>query len=112
MEYLNFADVIQLTREGIDHGLLNNHYNGRIIQILWHNHSDVCRYHNPPHLHVRYGDYEVTITLKDYVVKGNMPAKELKRIFKWMEEHHEDLMNNWNRLQNGEEAYKIGTSKK
>lgn len=68
--------------------------------------------HNPPHLHVRYGDYEVTITLKDYIVKGNMPAKELKRIFKWMEEHQEDLMNNWHRLQNGEEAYKIEATKK
>lgn len=63
--------------------------------------------HNPPHLHVRYGDYEATITLKDYIIKGHMPGKELKRVLKWMEDHQEDLMENWNRLQNGEEAYKI-----
>ncbi len=63
--------------------------------------------HNPPHIHVRYGDYEVTITVKDYIVNGSMPRKELKRIFQWMEGHQEALMDNWNRLHNGEEAIKI-----
>lgn len=29
--------------------------------------------HNPPHFHVRYGDFEAIITIRDGVVKGEMP---------------------------------------
>lgn len=63
--------------------------------------------HNPPHFHVRYGDYEATITIKDGIVKGELPRKVLKYVFLWMDEHKDELLNNWHRLQNGEEAKKI-----
>ena len=29
--------------------------------------------HNPPHFHVRYGEFEAIITIRDGVVKGEMP---------------------------------------
>ena len=29
--------------------------------------------HAPPHFHVWYGDYKVTITIQDGIVTGNMP---------------------------------------
>ena len=63
--------------------------------------------HNPPHFHIRYGDYDAIITIDSGIVKGNMPSKELKMIFKWMDDHKEELKDNWNRLQNGEEVIKI-----
>lgn len=63
--------------------------------------------HNPPHFHIRYGDYDAIITIDSGIVKGNMPSKELKMIFKWMDDHKSELMENWSRLQNGEEAIKI-----
>ena len=68
--------------------------------------------HNPPHFHIRYGDYDATITIDRGIVKGNMPKKELKMVFKWMESHTNELKENWNRLQNGEEAIKIKPFKK
>lgn len=40
--------------------------------------------HNPPHFHVRYGDNEAIITIKDGIVKGELPRKVLKDVFKWM----------------------------
>ena len=31
--------------------------------------------HNPPHFHIRYGDYDATITIDHGIVKGNMPKR-------------------------------------
>ena len=48
--------------------------------------------HNPPHFHVRYGDYRCTVTISKGVVKGQLPRKALKKVFEWMDEHHDELM--------------------
>lgn len=63
--------------------------------------------HNPPHFHVRYGDYQAIVTIKDGIVKGELPKHVLKQVFQWMEEHEQELIDNWQRLQNGEQARKI-----
>ena len=64
---------------------------------------------DPIHLifYVRYGDYRCTVTINKGVVKGELPRKALKKVFEWMDEHHDELMANWTRLQNGEEALPI-----
>ena len=62
---------------------------------------------NPPHFHVRYGDYEAIITIKEGIVKGELPKKILKDVFKWMELHQKELEINWERLQAGQEIIKI-----
>lgn len=33
--------------------------------------------HHPPHFHAWYGDYKVIVTIKDGVVKGEMPVELL-----------------------------------
>ena len=63
--------------------------------------------HNPPHFHVRYGDYEAIVTIDKGVVKGEMPRNALKQVFRWMELNKEELAANWQRLQQGEEPKKI-----
>ena len=63
--------------------------------------------HNPPHFHVRYGDYEAIVTIDKGVVKGEMPRNVLKQVFRWMELNKEELAANWQRLQQGEEPEKI-----
>ena len=60
--------------------------------------------HNPPHFHIRYGDYQAIVTIEKGVVKGEIPSSVLKQVFRWMELHKEELMM---RLQNGEEVHKI-----
>lgn len=67
----------------------------------------VPNYHNPPHFHIRYGDYQAIITIHKGIVKGEIPSNALKQVFHWMELHKQELVDNWNRLQNGEEAQKI-----
>lgn len=63
--------------------------------------------HNPPHFHVRYGDYEAIITIKDGIVKGMLPKKVLKSVFNWMDIHQSELEINWKRLQEGKDVIKI-----
>lgn len=63
--------------------------------------------HNPPHFHVRYGDNEAIITIKDGIVKGELPRKVLKDVFKWMDLHQAELSENWQRLQDGKDIVKI-----
>ena len=80
--------------------------------------AEICRFygiiiamfaddHNPPHIHIRYGDYDAIITIDHGIVKGTMPSKELKLVFTWMDSHKAELKANWERLQNGEEAVRI-----
>ncbi len=63
--------------------------------------------HNPPHFHVRYGDYEAIITIKEGIVKGSLPKKVLKSVFNWMDMHQSELETNWERLQEGKDVIKI-----
>lgn len=63
--------------------------------------------HNPPHFHVRYGEFEAIITIRDGVVKGEMPRKVLRDVFTWMKLHQDELDMNWQRLQEGKYIVKI-----
>lgn len=57
--------------------------------------------HHHPHFHAWYGDYKIIVTIKDGVVKGEMPGRAVKLILEWLDLHREDLMENWYRSQNG-----------
>ena len=63
--------------------------------------------HNPPHFHAWYGDYKVTISIKDGIVKGEMPGRALRLILEWLDLHRDELMENWMRAQNGGTLEKI-----
>jgi hypothetical protein len=47
------------------------------------------------------------VTINKGVVKGELPRNALKKVFQWMDEHHDELMANWARLQQGEDALPI-----
>ena len=63
--------------------------------------------HNPPHFHAWYGDYKVTVGIKDSLVKGEMPGRALRLILDWLDLHREELMNNWTLAQKGSALEKI-----
>lgn len=54
--------------------------------------------HNPPHIHVRYAGYRTSITIDGHEAKGPLPQRLLKMVCQWMDEHRDELMENWNRL--------------
>ena len=63
--------------------------------------------HNPPHFHVWYGDYKITVSIEDGITEGKMPKRALKMIFEWLELNREKLLLNWNRARNGEPLKRI-----
>ena len=56
---------------------------------------------------MRYGDYRCTVTISKGVVKGQLPRKALKTVFEGMDVHYDELMANWARLQDGDDALPI-----
>lgn len=67
--------------------------------------------HSPAHFHAWYNDYKVIVSIKDGVVKGEMPGRALKMILEWLEIHREELLDNWVKAQNGTPLEKIAPLK-
>lgn len=63
--------------------------------------------HNPPHFHVFYQGYKAIITIKDGIVTGSLPRRALRLVYEWLDEHADELMDNWERLSRHEEPRKI-----
>ena len=63
--------------------------------------------HNPPHIHVKSGDGEFTITIKDRIVEGRAKSKTIQLVNSFMDEHEEEIMEIWNKAQRGEKINKI-----
>ena len=39
--------------------------------------------HNPPHVHVKYGEYQASVEIKSLNVKGKLPPRALKMVREW-----------------------------
>lgn len=63
--------------------------------------------HNPPHFHVVYQGYKAIITIKDGIVTGSLPRRALNLVFDWLDEHKQELLDNWERLSRRETPVKI-----
>jgi hypothetical protein len=66
--------------------------------------------HNLPHFHARYNDYEVSITWTTgdlTVLAGNGPPTMMSTVFTWARQHLDEIIANWERLQNGKPVQKI-----
>lgn len=48
--------------------------------------------HNPPHFHVWYDDYQAEITIKEGIVRGEMPRRALLLVFEWLDLHRDELL--------------------
>jgi hypothetical protein len=60
------------------------------------------REHPPPHFHARYQDQEVTIDIQTGLVTGKMSRRALNLLFDWLDEHRDELLENWDRARQGE----------
>ena len=63
--------------------------------------------HNPPHIHVKSGEGEFTITIKDRVVEGRAKSKTIRKINEFIDEHEDEIMNLWDKAQRGETIKKV-----
>lgn len=63
--------------------------------------------HNPPHIHVRYGEYNFTITFDDRVVVGSAPSDVIAEVNKFMDKHIDELWDLWAKAVRGDKINKI-----
>ncbi|WP_303030360.1 DUF4160 domain-containing protein [uncultured Duncaniella sp.] len=63
--------------------------------------------HNPPHIHVRRGGEEFTITIKDRIVEGRAKAKSIAMVNEFLDQHESEVMDLWEKAQRGEKITKI-----
>ena len=64
--------------------------------------------HNPPHIHVRCGEGEFTITIRDRIVEGKAKLKVIQSVNRFLDEHEKEVMELWEKAQRGEKIEKIG----
>ena len=58
--------------------------------------------HNPPHFHAEYGGFKCLVdVLTGSVIRGSLPARQLKLVLAWNELHRDELMQNWELAKQG-----------
>ena len=56
--------------------------------------------HNPPHIHVLYGEHAAAIAVRDGVVlDGYLPVHQLGQVQEWVVLHREELLDMWDTQQ-------------
>ena len=64
--------------------------------------------HNPPHFHAQYGEYNCSIDIQTLaIIEGSLPARALGLVIEWAIKHKEELMNNWNLIEQQKPLNKI-----
>jgi hypothetical protein len=64
--------------------------------------------HQLPHFHARFGEYKATFTITPPVLlAGAMPRKQQNLILAWAELHGEELLENWQRVEQEQPLDKI-----
>lgn len=75
--------------------------------IIIYMYREIGGHHNEPHIHVKYNEYEMSITIKGKVLNGKLPNKQQKLIDAWLILHQEELQAAWYALNNDGEILKI-----
>ena len=63
--------------------------------------------HNPPHIHVSYGEYNAVFSFDGEIAEGRMPSKQKTLIQAWILLHNDELNANWELAMNKEPLFKI-----
>jgi hypothetical protein len=60
------------------------------------------RDHDPPHFHATYGEFEISVTIRDGLVTGEFPRRARAHVLEWLDLHREELLANWERARANE----------
>jgi hypothetical protein len=64
--------------------------------------------HNPPHFHAFYNDSKALFSIDPLeMVEGNLPPRIHGVVIEWISMHKDELLDNWNKLQNEQKPKKI-----
>jgi len=66
------------------------------------------RQHKAPHIHVKYQDHEVVVSIPEgEVLGGSIPSPKMKLLQAWIELHKDELIADWELAVSGQHPYKI-----
>lgn len=60
------------------------------------------RDHDPPHFHAIYGEFEITVRIRDGAVTGRFPTRARGHVLEWLQLHRAELLDAWERARAGE----------
>ena len=64
--------------------------------------------HKTPHIHARYQDEEVVLSIPDgKILIGKLKPAKLKLVQAWVDIHRDELMADWELAVKGQEIFKI-----
>jgi hypothetical protein len=67
------------------------------------------RRHHLPHVHVKYQNEEVVLSIPEgNVLEGNLKSNKMKLVQAWIEIHQDELLANWELASQGQTIFKIG----
>ena len=75
--------------------------------ILIYLYKEIGGHHNEPHIHVRYNEYEMSMTLEGKILDGNIPNKQKKIVEAWRVVHEDELKAAWYAYNSDGEIVKI-----
>jgi hypothetical protein len=59
--------------------------------------------HPPPHLHAIYAGHESTVDIRTgTMISGDLPRRAAKLVEEWRAAHANELMDNWQRAEDGQ----------
>lgn len=74
---------------------------GIVVSMFWDE-------HNPPHFHVRFGEYKCSIDINNIsIIVDDLPKKQRRLVLAWAEIHQKELLNNWELCQNDKQPMQI-----
>ncbi|MGQ0713844.1 MAG: DUF4160 domain-containing protein [Gemmatimonadaceae bacterium] len=57
--------------------------------------SILYRDHDPPHFHATYGEYRMTVGIRDGTVTGKFPRRAQAHVLEWLALHRAALQEDW-----------------
>jgi len=55
--------------------------------ILVYIYQEIDGYHNEPHIHIKYNEYEMSMSINGKVLGGRLPRKQKKLVDAWIAIH-------------------------
>ena len=75
--------------------------------ILIYLYKEIGGHHNQPHIHIKYNEYEMSMTLEGKILNGNIPNKQKKIVEAWRVVHEDELKAAWYAYNNDGEIVRI-----
>ena len=75
--------------------------------ILIYMYQELGGHHKEPHIHIKYNEYDMSITLNGKILSGQLPKKQKKLVDAWVTLHEDELKAAWHAYNEDGELIKI-----